>query len=104
MFSEEVLVCSTGKIGPQLPMEKMEPGLAALVNSMAVDQMNATAQAIMTTDTRSKQVVRDIEVGGRSVRLTGLAKGAGMIEPIWPQCLLLLRPMLQWSQVYCNRC
>ena len=78
---EEVLVCSTGKIGPQLPMEKMEPGLSALVNSMAVDQIDVTAQAIMTTDTRSKQVVRDIEVGGISVRLTGLAKGAGMIEP-----------------------
>ena len=78
---EEVLVCSTGKIGPQLPMEKMEPGLATLVNSMAVDQMDMSAQAIMTTDTRSKQVVRDVEVGGASVRLTGLAKGAGMIEP-----------------------
>ena len=78
-LAEEVLVCSTGKIGPHLPMEKLEPGLA-LVNSMAVDQIDATAQAIMTTDTRSKQVVRDIEVGGIPVRLTGLA-GAGMIEP-----------------------
>ena len=78
---EEVLVCSTGKIGPQLPMEKIGSGLVALADSVAIDQIDVTAQAIMTTDTRSKQVVRDIELGGLAVRLTGLAKGAGMIEP-----------------------
>ena len=78
---EEILVCSTGKIGPQLPMDKIGPGLVALADSAAVDQVDVTARAMMTTDTRSKQVVRDIELGGVSVRLTGLAKGAGMIEP-----------------------
>jgi glutamate N-acetyltransferase/amino-acid N-acetyltransferase len=78
---EEVLVCSTGKIGPQLPTDKIELGLIALADSVAVDQVDLTARAMMTTDTRSKQVVRDIELGGVSVRLTGLAKGAGMIEP-----------------------
>jgi glutamate N-acetyltransferase/amino-acid N-acetyltransferase len=78
---EEVLVCSTGKIGPQLPMEAIGSGLSLLTTVAATDQLGQTALAMMTTDTRPKAAMREVDVEGVRVRLTGLAKGAGMIEP-----------------------
>jgi len=78
---EEVLVCSTGKIGPQLPMEAISGGVSMLSAAAAADQLEQTSRAMMTTDTRPKAAMRDVDVKGVRVRLTGLAKGAGMIEP-----------------------
>ena len=78
---EEVLVCSTGKIGPQLPMEAIGSGLSLLAREAATDQLGQTALAMMTTDTRPKAAMREVDIEGVRVRLTGLAKGAGMIEP-----------------------
>lgn len=78
---EEVLVCSTGKIGPQLPMEAIGGGVSMLSAAAAADQLEQTSRAMMTTDTRPKAAMRDVDVKGVRVRLTGLAKGAGMIEP-----------------------
>jgi glutamate N-acetyltransferase/amino-acid N-acetyltransferase len=79
---ESVLVCSTGRIGARLPMDKIEAGLRAA--AAALDDPEAAAQvplAIMTTDTRPKQVTVDLVLDGRPVRLAACAKGAGMIEP-----------------------
>jgi glutamate N-acetyltransferase/amino-acid N-acetyltransferase len=78
---EEVFVCSTGKIGPQLPMDKISDGLHALIDAAGSGNVQHTAEAMMTTDTRPKVAVSEFELGGKSVRIVGFAKGAGMIEP-----------------------
>ena len=78
---EEVLVCSTGRIGPRLPMEKVLAGIETLGERLSPENALETAEAIMTTDTRPKLCARSWEHDGRPVRLLGLAKGAGMIEP-----------------------
>ncbi len=75
--AEQVLVLSTGVIGPSLPMEKLLAGLAEAVPSLSDTGGDAAAEAILTTDTKPKQaaVARDGFVVG------GIAKGAGMIHP-----------------------
>jgi glutamate N-acetyltransferase/amino-acid N-acetyltransferase len=77
----EIYVCSTGKIGPQLPLDRIMPAIAALVESAAPEAVEDAAEAMMTTDTRPKITSAEIEIGGAAVRITGMAKGAGMIEP-----------------------
>ena len=80
----EILVCSTGVIGVQLNMTKLEAGLkeatAQLSNSHGTAIANL-ANAIMTTDTRPKQASRSFSLGGKRVTISGVAKGAGMIHP-----------------------
>ncbi len=78
---EEIFVCSTGKIGPQLPLDKIISGIAALTEEAGVEMVQKTAEAMMTTDTRPKVCVEEIEIDGRAVKIVGFAKGAGMIEP-----------------------
>ena len=73
---QDVLVSSTGVIGKQLPMDKIAGGLAGFASELGTDPMEA-ARAIMTTDTHPKCVC--VKVGNAT--LTGIAKGAGMIEP-----------------------
>jgi len=77
--AEEIAVASTGVIGVPLPMDRMGPAIAAVQPS--VGGWDDASRAIMTTDTRPKVVEREIVVGGRAVRLGGIAKGAGMIHP-----------------------
>ena len=72
--SDEVLVCSTGKIGPQLPLDKISGGIAKLVASASSAQVTTTAEAMMTTDTRPKVAMRTVSVAGQEVVLTGFAK------------------------------
>lgn len=76
-----VFVMSTGVIGVQLPMDKMMAGIPAVAAALRPDGWPDAARAIMTTDTRPKLFSRTAEIGGREVRLTGIAKGAGMIHP-----------------------
>ena len=76
---EEVLVASTGIIGVQLPMDKIQAGLARL--EVSADGGDVAARGIMTTDRRPKQIAVELQVGGRAVRIGGMAKGAGMIHP-----------------------
>ncbi len=73
----DVLISSTGVIGRQLPMERVRQGIRGLRAEMQVGQLERSAQAIMTTDTRPKIHSRTI---GNAV-LVGMAKGVGMIEP-----------------------
>jgi glutamate N-acetyltransferase/amino-acid N-acetyltransferase len=78
-----VLPSSTGKIGVLLPAEKISaalPALQAALGSSAA-HMQQMAEAIMTTDTRPKIAAADFEVDGKTVRVAGVAKGAGMIFP-----------------------
>ncbi|HZR42897.1 MAG TPA: bifunctional glutamate N-acetyltransferase/amino-acid acetyltransferase ArgJ [Ktedonobacteraceae bacterium] len=79
LAKELVLCSSTGIIGRQLPMEKIEAGVKAL--DLGRGQGNAFAEAIMTTDTRPKRKALEMQIEGKTVRLGGVTKGAGMIYP-----------------------
>ena len=76
-----VFVMSTGVIGVQLPMAKIEACVPKVVDELSPDGWSSAATAIMTTDTRPKLVTRTAQIGDRQVRCTGIAKGAGMIHP-----------------------
>ena len=76
-----VLVSSTGVIGQQLPMDKIENGIQAAVSALSSEGGADAAEAIMTTDTHPKSVAVEIEIDGTPVRIGGIAKGSGMIAP-----------------------
>ncbi|MEG7531656.1 MAG: bifunctional glutamate N-acetyltransferase/amino-acid acetyltransferase ArgJ [Hungatella sp.] len=78
-----VLVASTGVIGKQLPIEKLKAGVCAMAPHLdgSAASGTASAQAIMTTDTKKKEVAVQIKLGGRTVTLGGMCKGSGMIHP-----------------------
>ena len=78
---DEVLVCSTGVIGQQLPMEKVKAGIISATEQLSSDGGNNVAAAIMTTDTIPKSMAIEIEMNGQAVRIGGVAKGSGMIAP-----------------------
>jgi glutamate N-acetyltransferase/amino-acid N-acetyltransferase len=78
---ETVLPCSTGVIGQRLPMERMEKALGPLVSGLSPDGLEPFSRAIMTTDTVPKTAVREVDLKNGSVRVVGIAKGAGMIAP-----------------------
>src|SRR3954470_2219598 len=80
--AEQVLVSSTGVIGVALPMDKVRAGLPAAFRALGADQGPAAARAIMTTDLSPKESAATITIGGRDARIGGIAKGAGMIEPM----------------------
>jgi glutamate N-acetyltransferase/amino-acid N-acetyltransferase len=81
--SEDVLVCSTGRIGVPMPMKNIERGIRDCASRIARSTSNArqAAEAIMTTDTRRKEVAVELKVGRSTVRIGGICKGAGMIQP-----------------------
>ena len=76
-----VLPFSTGVIMEQLPVERIEAGLPAAVADLAADHWAQAAEGIMTTDTVPKARSRQVQIGGRTVTVTGISKGAGMIRP-----------------------
>ncbi len=76
-----VLVSSTGVIGQQLPMDKIESGIQAAASALSSEADADAAEAIMTTDTHPKSVAVEIEIGDTPVRIGGIAKGSGMIAP-----------------------
>ena len=80
---QSVLICSTGVIGMQLPMEKMTEGVRILAKAIKPGEEAGTdaAKAIMTTDTRNKQVAVKVTIGGKEVTIGGMCKGSGMIHP-----------------------
>jgi glutamate N-acetyltransferase/amino-acid N-acetyltransferase len=79
---DEVLVASTGVIGVHLSLDKISTALPSAVAALAVDQGPRAAQAIMTTDPFPKEAAVRLSVDGRDVRIGGMAKGSGMIEPM----------------------
>lgn len=78
---ELVQVCSTGIIGQQLELACFQRGIPAAAKNLAADGLAEVAQAIMTTDTVRKIAERTALIDGKSVKLVGMAKGAGMIMP-----------------------
>lgn len=77
----EVLLCSTGVIGVPIPMDTLLAGLDPLLAALGPDGGAAAATAILTTDLVDKQIALEAELGGRRVRVGGMAKGSGMIHP-----------------------
>jgi glutamate N-acetyltransferase / amino-acid N-acetyltransferase len=80
---DDVLVCSTGRIGVPMPMKNIERGIRECAPLLARSTTNArqVADAIMTTDTRRKEIAVEFKIDNRAVRIGGICKGAGMIEP-----------------------
>lgn len=81
--ADSVLIGSTGVIGPQIPMEPIRNGIRIMVPAAdhSAEAGNAAARAIMTTDTHPKEVCVTFEIGGTTVTMGGMCKGAGMIHP-----------------------
>jgi glutamate N-acetyltransferase / amino-acid N-acetyltransferase len=89
----DVLVCSTGRIGVAMPMKNVERGIRECALRLGRSTKNArqVAETIMTTDTRRKEIAVEFKIEKVSVRLGGICKGAGMIQPgmnvatgLWP--------------------
>lgn len=80
--SSSILVASTGVIGMQLPMDKINKGIDILSDNLDSDKEHAllAAEAIMTTDTHSKQIAVTFKLGGKTVTIGGMCKGSGMIH------------------------
>ena len=78
---EEILVQSTGIIGVQLDMKKIETGISKICKEISENGGNDAATAIMRTDTFTKQICAEIEIDGKTVTVAGMAKGSGMIHP-----------------------
>lgn len=78
---EQVLVASTGVIGVELPVAKIETVLNQNTNFLSNSGSAAAARAIMTTDTFPKEIAVEFELEGKAVRVGGIAKGSGMIHP-----------------------
>ena len=76
-----VVVASTGVIGQPLDITPIAEGMDALVSGLSVENGHAAAEAIMTTDTVSKEIAVEFTVGGKTCRMGGIAKGSGMIHP-----------------------
>lgn len=80
---EHVLVGSTGRIGVTMPMANVKAGILHAAQLLGNDTAHAAeaAEAIMTSDTRPKQIGIEFKLGGKTVRIGGICKGAGMIQP-----------------------
>jgi glutamate N-acetyltransferase/amino-acid N-acetyltransferase len=83
LSEEQVLVGSTGRIGVTMPMANVKAGILHAAQVLGHDAVHATeaAEAIMTSDTKPKQIAVEFKLGGKTVRIGGICKGAGMIQP-----------------------
>jgi glutamate N-acetyltransferase/amino-acid N-acetyltransferase len=79
--AEDVIVASTGVIGPSIQIEPIEEGMPALVATLSGNGSADAAEAIMTTDTRKKEFAATFILGGKTCTMGGIAKGSGMIAP-----------------------
>lgn len=77
--ADSVAVASTGIIGQELPMEKIRKGIFGLTKDTGTPMH--FHEAILTTDTRTKEIVVEAEINGKAVTMAGVAKGSGMIHP-----------------------
>ncbi len=90
--SSEVAVCSTGVIGLPMPMVRIEPRIPELCAkaSLSADNGHKVASAIITSDTREKEVAVEVEIDGKPVRIGSCCKGAGMISPCMATMICLI--------------
>jgi len=80
---EDVLVCSTGRIGLTLPMNNVREGIVKACQNLkdSIDSANLSARAILTSDTRPKEISIELSLSGKKIKIGGITKGAGMIHP-----------------------
>ena len=79
--ARDCFVCSTGVIGVQLPMDRIQAGILAAAKALHSEGGSDAAQAIMTTDTFAKEIAFSFTLGGKKVKIGGISKGSGMIHP-----------------------
>jgi glutamate N-acetyltransferase / amino-acid N-acetyltransferase len=91
----QILVASTGVIGSFLPVPKMLKGISSAVSSLNSKGGTAAVRAIMTTDTREKTFAVEGRIAGKTVRIGGMAKGAGMIHPQMATMLAVITTDMQ---------
>lgn len=101
---EAILIASTGVIGEQVPVDKVEAAMPHLVEQLSAEGSDLAAQAIMTTDLVPKTIALETQIGGKPVRVGGIAKGSGMIHPdmatllVFVTCDAQVEPTL-WQQM-----
>jgi glutamate N-acetyltransferase/amino-acid N-acetyltransferase len=100
----EMLVCSTGRIGVQLPMPKVQRGIKRAASRLSSEEGTQAAKAILTSDTRRKEIAVRIRIDGRTVTIGGMAKGAGMIHPNMATMLAFITTDAQIDKVILRRC
>ena len=88
--AEDMIVASTGVIGQRLDITPIREGIPALVGSLSSDSCLEAAEAIMTTDTKMKEIAVSFDIGGVTCRMGGIAKGSGMIHPNMATMLVFL--------------
>lgn len=79
--AKEILICSTGVIGKQLPMATIQPAIPKLVNKLTISGGYDLAKAILTTDTKEKNIAVSFKLKNKEVVIGGCCKGSGMIHP-----------------------
>ena len=79
--ADDVVVASTGVIGQPLPLEPIAEGIPMLVKALSREGGSDAAEGIMTTDVAKKEIAVEFEIGGKTCRMGGIAKGSGMIHP-----------------------
>jgi glutamate N-acetyltransferase/amino-acid N-acetyltransferase len=102
--AEQVLPFSTGVIGERLPVERIEAALDKAMAGLSGDAWKRAAEAIMTTDTVAKGVSKTVAIEGRTITITGIAKGAGMIRPDMATMLAYLACDASVEAVALQRC
>ncbi len=88
----DVVVASTGVIGQPLDITPIKNGIPELVKGLASDNSEVAAEGIMTTDTALKEVALSFEIGGKTCKIGGIAKGSGMIHPNMATMLVFITP------------
>ena len=81
IWEKQVLVYSTGVIGEKLPMDKVRAGIRKCSLKLVKNSEDHCEEAIMTTDTRKKEIFIEIQLSGKTISIYGMAKGSGMIHP-----------------------
>ena len=88
--AQDVIVASTGVIGQKLDITPIAAGIGPLAAALSEDGSAAACEAIMTTDTHAKEIAVEFELGGKTCRVGGIAKGSGMIHPNMATMLVFL--------------
>ncbi|MDO5470141.1 MAG: bifunctional glutamate N-acetyltransferase/amino-acid acetyltransferase ArgJ [Akkermansia sp.] len=88
--ASEVAVCSTGVIGLPMPMVRIEPRLPELCCNLSAEKGHDVASAIITSDTREKEVAVEVNIGDKIIRIGSCCKGAGMIAPCMATMICLI--------------
>ncbi len=102
--TEEVLPFSTGVIGEPLPMQKIIDTIPGFPSALTNDGWEEAAHGIMTTDTVAKGASRELELGGKSVTITGISKGSGMIRPDMATMLAYVATDAEVAQPLLQQC